>query len=179
MKNEKGSIVIIVAILLPVIMVGSVLIMDIANMYYVKRQAQVMADASASAGATGFEGWTVDPDSGETVANINPDKGRGYMEDTIDHYHDLYDIGRRDIAEDHVGWRGVLPQKSEEHPYDYSYIKSKATDSSPIDTFSVAIKMDAPTLLLGGIIGLVNGDTDNTSRFTLWVTASVKAELTH
>ena len=64
--DQRGALTVLFALLLPVILILSVIVVDVANWYVHSRRLQTMVDAGAFAGATKFVGCSFqfgDPDS--------------------------------------------------------------------------------------------------------------------
>jgi len=55
-RDERGQVVVLFALLLPTLLVLSTVVLDVGNMYVHKRKLQTLVDMSALAGATKFVG---------------------------------------------------------------------------------------------------------------------------
>jgi len=98
LRQERGQVVVLFALLLPILLALGAVVMDVGNWYVLKRHLQTQVDAAALAGATKFVGCSFQfgnpPAANEAIKatalsyagdrNRDPAASNPQLEDAID-----------------------------------------------------------------------------------------------
>ena len=134
-KQSGGISALLFAVLLPVILLFFALVLDIANMFLVKRQLQVTADAAALAGASVFE-FCLEEQEGDIVPEVR------ILPEAINEVDRAIMLSSEDFE---FGNRGIELIWS-----DFSGVGT--------DSYKVELCAEAPTLLFGAAYEIFSGE---------------------